>query len=317
MLNVVFFGTPSFALPFLQALIAADDIRVVGVVAQPDRPKGRGHVLTAPETIVEARAHQIPTLQPEKIKTPDTFAWLEAHHADLFVVVAFGRILPTSLLNLPRLGCLNVHPSLLPRHRGPAPIPFTILAGDTTTGICVMKMDEGMDTGPLLTCETLPVYTTDTTPSLTTRILERAPQQLMETIHAYGNGTLLPFPQSEAGITLTTLLTKEDGHIQTHNMTAETILRRWRALGDLTGCWSTVTFSDGTQKRVVWKQLCLGHTTTDNTPSHDLFCENTRVFMRTQDQTLEVLELTVEGESPQSGERFVHSHAARLPAQIS
>jgi len=148
-LRVIFFGTPDFAIPSLKALIA-DDINIVSVVTRPDRPKGRGRRLTPPPVKKTAESSGIAVLQPDKIRGEDFMAEIKALEPDLFVVAAYGRILPGTLLHVPRFGTINVHPSLLPKYRGAAPIQWTLIRGETETGVTIIQMDEGEDTGDIL-----------------------------------------------------------------------------------------------------------------------------------------------------------------------
>jgi methionyl-tRNA formyltransferase len=216
-LRIIFMGTPEFAVPSLRALLTADPEavgRVVGVVTQPDRPKGRGHDLAPPPIKVLAREAGLPLLQPSKMKEPGFLEGLRSWKPDLIAVTAFGRILPPSVLDLPPLGCVNVHGSLLPKYRGAAPIQWAIINGETETGITTMLMDPGMDTGPMLLRETVPILPTDTAGDLAARLAPVGGRLLVETIVGLKNGTLRPVPQDHAAATLAPLLKKEDGLLQ-------------------------------------------------------------------------------------------------------
>src|SRR5690242_13867018 len=160
-MRIVFMGTPDFAVPSFEALLKSDD-QVVGVVTQPDRPKGRGQLLTPSPVKLVAQREQIPVLQPTKMKDPDFLAALAAWKPDAIAVAAFGRILPPAILSLPPKGCVNVHGSLLPKYRGAGPIQWALINGETETGITTMLMDEGMDTGAMLLQESLPIRPDDT-----------------------------------------------------------------------------------------------------------------------------------------------------------
>ncbi|MDH5670457.1 MAG: formyltransferase family protein, partial [Nitrospira sp.] len=155
-MRIVFMGTPEFAVPSLQALLDSAD-EVVGVVSQPDRPKGRGHELAPPPVKILAQQAGIPILQPPKIRTPDFLEALAAWKPDVIAVTAYGRILHAPILNLPPMGCVNVHGSLLPKYRGAAPVQWAVINGETETGITTMLMDEGMDTGAMLLQESIPI----------------------------------------------------------------------------------------------------------------------------------------------------------------
>src|SRR5712692_1578746 len=213
-LRIVFMGTPEFAVPSLQALLDADPGtvgRVVGVVTQPDRPKGRGQQLAPPPIKVLAQQAGLPILQPVKMKDPDFLDALRGWTPDVIAVTAFGRILPPVVLDLPPLGCVNVHGSLLPKYRGAAPIQWAIINGETETGITTMLMDPGLDTGPMLMRAIIPIHPTDTAGDLAARLAPVGGRLLVETLAGLKNGTLRPTPQDHAKATLAPLLKKDDG----------------------------------------------------------------------------------------------------------
>lgn len=210
--RIVFMGTPEFAVPSLQALIDHGE-NVVAVVSQPDRPKGRGRKL-APTPVKEvALAHGIPVLQPTKIRTPEFLEEMRAFNADLFVVTAYGRILPGTLLNLPPLGTINVHGSLLPKYRGAAPVQWAILRGERETGITIMQMDEGMDTGDILLPRPLTITPEDTAATLAVKMAALGGQALVEALELLKAGTLPRQQQDDRLATDAPLLTKEMGAI--------------------------------------------------------------------------------------------------------
>ncbi|TAL11151.1 MAG: methionyl-tRNA formyltransferase [Nitrospirae bacterium] len=213
-LRIVFMGTPEFAVPSLQALLRADPEtvgRVVGVVTQPDRPKGRGQQLAPPPIKVLAQQAGLPILQPAKMKDPDFLDALRSWIPDVIAVTAFGRILPPAILDLPPMGCINVHGSLLPKYRGAAPIQWAVINGETETGITTMLMDPGLDTGPMLLREPVPINSADTAGDLAARLAPLGGRLLVETIVGLKRGTLRPTPQDHAKATLAPLLKKEDG----------------------------------------------------------------------------------------------------------
>ena len=211
MAHIVFMGSPDFAVPSLEALARAH--RVVGVVTQPDRPAGRGSRLRPPPVKVAAQALGLSVYQPKSLRNPDALAQLKAWEPEVIVVAAFGQILPPAVLELPPHGCVNLHASLLPRWRGPAPIAAAILAGDEVTGITVMRMDEGVDTGPILAQREEPIRPDDTTGSLTERLARLAAELIVETLPAYLVGRLSPQPQPTEGVTHCRMLQKEDGRL--------------------------------------------------------------------------------------------------------
>lgn len=212
-MRAIFMGTPEFAVPGLVALAAMPDVTVVGVVTRRDQPVGRGRTLTAPPVKVAAQAHDLPVLQPGSLRKPAAQAMLADLAPDLIVVAAFGQILPPAVLDLPRYGCLNVHASLLPRYRGAAPISAAILHGDATSGITIMHMDVGLDTGDIISQSTLPIGANDTTATLTTKLAHLGADLLVRTIPAWVAGAIVPVPQDESLATLTRLIRKEDGRL--------------------------------------------------------------------------------------------------------
>lgn len=227
-------GSPDFSVPVLNAL--ARDYPLIGVVTQPDRPAGRGRELSVPPVKRAAQAFGLPLIQPEKIREPEAMATLRAWAPDLIVVAAFGQILRKELLDLPRYGCLNVHGSLLPRWRGAAPIQTALLAGDRQTGITIMKMEAGVDTGPLLSQRSLPIAAEDTAGTLFEKLAALGADLLLETLPDYLRGKILPQPQPAEGITYAPPLKKVDGRLDFTKPTVE-LARRVRAFQPWPGTW--------------------------------------------------------------------------------
>jgi len=204
-------GSPEFAVPVLRALQA--DFRVIGVFTQPDKPKGRGREATPTPVKTTALSLGIPVLEPHKLTSEDTMAALERWRPDVIVVVAFGKILPQSILGYPRLGCVNLHASLLPRHRGASPIPHAILEGDEVTGLTTILMDRGMDTGDILLTHVIPISEDDTAGSLHDKMLEPGARLVVETLKGLAHKTVELKPQDHDAATYTKLLAKEDGRV--------------------------------------------------------------------------------------------------------
>ena len=225
-IRVVFMGSPQFALPTLQTLTT--DYRIVGVITQPDRPAGRGKNLTPPPVKLLAQSLGLPVIQPARLRESVAMEQLLAWQPDLIVVAAFGQILRPVILDLPRFGCINVHASLLPRWRGAAPIQAAILAGDESTGVTIMQMDSGIDTGAILSQRNLHILPEDTTSSLGERLARLSAQLLIETLPQYLTGELIPQPQTETGVTYATMLTKEEGQLD-FTQPASILVRQVRA----------------------------------------------------------------------------------------
>lgn len=227
MLRVVFMGTPAFAVPTLRALSRAHT--VIGVVTQPDRAAGRGKQLQPSPVKQFASEAGLPLIQPQRLREPEAMEQLRAWQPDVIVVAAFGQILKPAVLDLPRYGCVNVHASLLPRWRGAAPIPAAIAAGDAETGVTIMRMDVGLDTGPTLAARATPIGPDNTTESLTGQLAEMGAELLIQTLPAYCSGQSIPQTQNEALATYAPQLKKEDGHLD-FGRPAPELERRVRAL---------------------------------------------------------------------------------------
>lgn len=233
--RIVFMGSPQFAVPTLQAL--AEHYPVVGTVTQPDRPAGRGRELTSPPVKRLAQALNIPVIQPPRLSEPQVMQQLHDWQPDLIVVAAFGQILRQAVLNLPPHGCVNVHASLLPRWRGAAPIQAAILHGDHETGITIMRMDAGIDTGPILSQRETPVYPDDTADSLSERLAHVGADLLIRTLSDYLRGKILPKTQDEAQATYATMLSKADGRLD-FSQSAEALALRVRAMNSWPGAFT-------------------------------------------------------------------------------
>jgi methionyl-tRNA formyltransferase len=207
--RTVFMGSPDFALPVLRKL--SSQYPIVGIVTQPDRPAGRGRVLTPPPIKILADELNLPVIQPRRLSEPDAIQQLQFWAPELIVVAAFGQILRPVVLDLPELGCINVHASLLPRWRGAAPIQATILNGDETAGVTIMRMDPGIDTGQILSQKSIPITHVDTAGTLGVKLSKLGADLLMETLPAYLSGELVPEPQDDSLATYAPMIDKGNG----------------------------------------------------------------------------------------------------------
>jgi methionyl-tRNA formyltransferase len=232
--RIVFMGSPDFAVPILEAL--ARLYPLIGVATQPDRPAGRGRSLLPPPVKEAALRLGIPIMQPEKLSLPAAMTQLQAWAPDMIVVAAFGQILRPAILDLPSYGCLNVHGSLLPRGRGAAPIQAAILAGDLETGITIMKMDPGVDTGPILDQCAIKIAPDDTGGTLFARMAPLGAELLLKTLPHYLSGELFPRPQPSDGATYAPMLKKEHGRLDFTRPAFE-LERRVRAFDPWPGTW--------------------------------------------------------------------------------
>lgn len=227
-------GSPDFALPSLRSL--SQHHEVVGVVTQPDRASGRGRELKPPPVKTLALELNIPIIQPQKLREPGTMSQLQTWKPDLIVVAAFGQILKEEVLDLPKHGCVNIHASLLPRWRGAAPINAAILAGDEETGVTIMKMDVGLDTGPMLARRAIRLKPDDTAGSIFQALSTLGADLLIETLPDYIAGKITPQPQAEEGATYAPMLKKEDGLLDFTRPSVE-LERQVRAVNPWPGAW--------------------------------------------------------------------------------
>lgn len=227
-MRVVFFGTPDFAVPTLRALAAEQDLRPMLVVSQPSRPVGRKRAVQKPPVVLAAEQAGLDVEQVQSVRDKDFLARLEALRPDVAVVVAFGQIFRKRLLQLPRLGCVNLHASLLPRHRGAAPIQAAIACRDATTGVTTMLMRRGLDSGPILLMRETPVAARETSPELSQRLAALGAELMVETLRGLGAGTLEPREQDEAGVTYAPRLERSDAEVD-WRLEAPAIEARFRA----------------------------------------------------------------------------------------
>jgi methionyl-tRNA formyltransferase len=225
-LRIVFMGSPDFAVPILRELSSA--YSVVGVITQPDRPSGRGRILIPPPVKSLAQELGLPWIQPEKLRSPDAMSRLQDWKPDLIVVAAYGQILRPEVLDLPPYGCLNVHASLLPRWRGAAPIQAAILSGDEQTGVTIIRMDTGIDTGPLLSQRAAPIHMEDTAATLSGRLAALGAPLLKDTIPGYLSGAIIPQPQDDSQASYAPMLKKSDGGLD-FSLSATYLERKVRA----------------------------------------------------------------------------------------
>jgi methionyl-tRNA formyltransferase len=234
--RIVFMGSPEFSVPSLQALAA--HYNVVGVVTQPDRPAGRGQTLTPPPVKVLARQLRLPIIQPPKLRLPEAMQQLHDWQPDLIVVTAFGQILRREVLELPAYGCINVHASLLPRWRGAAPINSAILHGDPYSGVTIMRMDAGVDTGPLISQRSTAIGPDETATRLAGRLAVIGADLLVESLPGYLSGELAPQLQDESLATYAPMLKKEDGDLD-FRLSAAELERKVRAFQPWPGAFTT------------------------------------------------------------------------------
>lgn len=289
-------GTPEFAVPSLRALIDSED-EVVAVVCQPDKPKGRGLEVVSPPTKVLAEKHCILVLQPQRIKTEEFFNELKELNPDLICVVAYGKILPKNILDLPTHGCINVHASILPKYRGAAPINWAIIRGERITGITTMRMDEGMDTGDMLLKREVPIDDEDTGETLSQRLSLIGAELLIETIRLLKEGKLTPVPQDHSQATYAPMLKKEDGKIDWRK-TAEEIRNLIRGTLPWPGAYTTL---EGKLLKVYKARVSEG----DGRPGEIIKSGSSILRVATGKGALDLLEVQIEGGKRLKAEEFL------------
>lgn len=299
MINIVFMGAPDFAVPSLRRLMAGQ--RVAGVVTQPDRPAGRGRQLQPPPIKRVAQEAGIPVYQPPSLRSEAAIAPLREWRPDLIVVVAFGQILRPLVLNLPPRGCLNVHASLLPRWRGAAPIQHAILAGDTETGVTLMQMDEGMDTGPIYVSQAVPIQADDNAASLHDRLAQVGADLLAAHLDDIVNGRIAPTPQDETQATYAPMIKKEDGRLD-WNKPAVQLERQVRAMTPWPGAF---TSWQGRHLKLLKTRL-VDQLPAAQKPPGSVIAHNDGALVLTADGELEILELQLAGKRPTAISHFLH-----------
>src|SRR6202521_4417399 len=237
-MRIFFCGTPSFAVPTLKHLLAQTDFEIVGVITQPDRPRGRGQEVSFSPMKEAALAANLPVHQPEKIRAPENEALLQKLAPDCIVIIAYGQIIPARLLPIPKHGWINLHASLLPKYRGAAPINWAIVNGETRTGVTSMRIDAGMDTGDTLLLREIEIGATETAPELAARMAESGAPLMAETLRGLAAGTIAPKAQNHAEASYAPMLKREDGRIDWRRPAME-IYNRMRGFAPWPGAYTT------------------------------------------------------------------------------
>lgn len=212
-LRIVYCGTPAFALPALRHLIAQPDFQIEGVITQPDRPRGRGHLVSSSPVKEAALEAGIAVYQPERIKSESASDYFKRVAPDVVVIIAYGQIIPAALLGIPRLGWINLHASLLPKYRGAAPVNWAIVNGEARTGVTTMQVEAGLDTGPILMRREIEIEADETAPQLAARLAEAGAPLIVETLRKLAGGEITAWPQDDSQATVAPLLKKNDGRI--------------------------------------------------------------------------------------------------------
>lgn len=305
MINVVFFGTPTFAKHFLESLQRDGEIFVSAVVAQPDKPVGRKKILTAPPTKEFALEHDIPVLQPAKLRDEAFQKQLTDLKPDLFVIVAYGKIIPEEVLTIPARGAINVHPSLLPKYRGPSPVQSAIAAQEKETGVSIMLIDKEMDHGPILAQERMVIDATDDTESLLEKAASISAPLLLDSIKRYMDGSLTPSEQDHAAATFCKLIDKEDGKVD-WNESAEAIEAKSRAYRPWPGIFTT--WNGKMLKLLSVLPLTKGELEGVSLAPGKVRVQNARILIGTSTSPIEVLEIQPEGKASMTASAFLNGN---------
>ncbi|MDW1602116.1 methionyl-tRNA formyltransferase [Vibrio sp. Vb2960] len=302
-LRIVFAGTPDFAARHLAALLSSEH-EVIAVYTNPDRPAGRGKKLAAPPVKQLALEHNIPVYQPESFKSDEAKQELADLNADLMVVVAYGMLLPQAVLDTPKLGCINVHGSILPRWRGAAPIQRSIWAGDAETGVTIMQMDIGLDTGDMLKIATLPIEATDTSASMYEKLAELGPEALIDCLVDIAAGKAVPVKQDDELANYAKKLSKEEARINWNDDAAH-IERCVRAFNP----WPMSHFEAAENSIKVW-QSRVAEQTSDKPAGTIVQADKTGIYVATGNGVLVLEQLQVPGKKAMSVQDILNSRAA-------
>lgn len=311
MLRLVFMGTPDIACPTLQALATTPHFQVVGVIVQPDKPKGRDLKLQPPPVKELALRLGLPVLQPERARNEAFIAQLRELRPDLLAVLAYGQILPQALLDLPTHGCLNVHTSLLPRWRGAAPIPWAILEGDAETGVTIMRMDAGLDTGGIVSTRATPIAPDDNAQTLHDRLAVLGAELLVQTIPRYVSGELVPRPQPAEGVTYARKLTKDDGRLD-WSQPAPVLHNRLRAFTPWPGTFTLVPGQPRPQLLKVWRAEVARAgdlQSSSAAPGQVLSADKSGFVIACREGALRLLEVQKEASRRMTAAEFLAGHA--------
>ena len=313
-LRIVFMGTPRLAAHILSRLIEASgsDFVIAGVVTRPDQPRNRGLRVEPSETALIAARHGIPTLKPLKIRTPEFLAELKALDPDLLAIAAYGRILPNSILEAPRIMPLNVHASLLPRHRGAAPIEGALLAGDRESGVTIMRVTEKMDAGPILLQRSLALAPDETQGSLKEKLAELGASALIDALLALRRGELTETPQDESRATYTSPITKEQAVID-WNADADAIERMIRAYDP----WPIARTTFGGQELLLWRARVANEATgSEDTPAGALMSLKPEPIVKCGRGTLVLTEVQAPGRRRMTAAEFLRGRRAALGQRL-
>jgi len=306
-MKLVFCGTPQFAVRTLEAVIEAGH-EVALVVTQPDRSQGRGMQIQTGAVKQAALAYQLQVVQPEKIKKNEEFRGkLEAIKPDAILVVAYGRIIPDWMLALPRHGCINLHGSLLPKYRGAAPIQWAVANGELLTGVTTMRLDAGLDTGPMLLAEMLPIAPEENALDLYESLAVIGAPLMVRTLAGLEDGSVEPIEQNHNSATLAPILTRDDGHMD-FTRTATDLHNRWRGFQPWPGAWTTLR-----GRKLIVHRMCVGEGTEEAGVLH---VEDHKLGIGCGGSSLELLEVQMEGKRRMTAEEFLRGFQVKSGERV-
>ena len=306
-MKLVFCGTPQFAVPVLEAVVAAGH-EVCLVVTQPDRAAGRGMQVHVGAVKAAALKHGLAVVQPEKIKKNEEFrAQLEAIKPDVILVVAYGRIIPDWMLALPRFGCVNLHGSLLPKYRGAAPIQWAVANGETQTGVTTMLLEAGLDTGPMLLAQVVPIDPEQTAADLFESLAEVGAGLMVKTLAGLEDGSVEAIAQDHAAATLAPILTREDGRMD-FSRAAEELVNRWRGFQPWPGAWTSLR-----GKKPIVQRMCVGE---GACVAGEVRVVGDRMFVGCGESEIELLEVQMEGKKKMAAGEFLRGFQVKTGERV-
>ncbi|MFA7314514.1 MAG: methionyl-tRNA formyltransferase [Candidatus Magasanikbacteria bacterium] len=298
-INLVFFGTHNFAAIILQGLIANPKFNIQKVITQPDKPVGRKQILQKSPVKILTEKNGLEIDQPESLKNYE----LRTLNPEIFVVAQYGLLIPENILNIPKFGTINTHTSLLPKYRGASPIQSAILNGERKTGVTIMLMDKGMDSGPILSQKTVEILSDETYLELDNKMAQIASQLLIDTVPKYIKGEIEPQTQNETEVTFCKKLDREDGKINWQN-SAQQIYNQYRAFTPWPGVWTMWN-----EKRLKLLKL---KTSDKKIQSSQVEIENDKIYIGTNDSALEILELQIEGKPAMEAKIFINGYKNKI-----
>ncbi len=315
-LRLLFMGTPEFTVPVLESLIQAEHVEVIGVYTPPDRPKGRGRAVEMPPVKSFALDHGLPVFQPASLRPETVQQELASLHPDVIVVAAYGKLLPEAVLTTPAYGCLNLHPSLLPKYRGPSPVATTILDGEPTTGVTLMLLDQGMDTGPIIAQRDCPLLGSETAESLTATLFRLGGELLLENLAPWVAGELNARSQDENLASVTSKLQRQDGEAD-WRLSAKEMERRQRAFTPWPGLF---TLWEGKVLKLLDVKLSSPdsgqHAEAPQQPGRVVANAGSGLEVATGDGMLELRTVQLEGRRAQSASKFVRGYPTFIGALL-